>query len=72
MFDLSYPQLIFDKNRPLFIMNSVKMTKEELQSLAQKIREGKATDEEKILFVSELGVELDKASEILSKAQKDN
>ena len=53
-------------------MNSVKMTKEELQSLAQKIREGKATDEEKMLFISELGVELDKASEILSKAQKDN
>ena len=46
------------------------MTKEELQVLAQKIKEGKASDAEKAAFVAELNAGLKETSEILGKAQK--
>ena len=46
------------------------MTKEELQSLAQKVKDGKATDAEKIVLLRAMNADLDKASQILRKAQK--
>lgn len=46
------------------------MTKEELQLLGQKIKEGTASEAEKLAFVQELHITLSETSEILAKAQK--
>ncbi len=46
------------------------MTKSELEEIAALIRDGKATDEQKVQFLKALNAELKDVSAILKKAAK--
>jgi hypothetical protein len=66
------PQIELDKIPRSFILQITVMTNEEFQLLAQRMKDGNATDAEKLAFVKEVNAELGDAVEILRAAQKAN